>query len=173
MKKVIIVIVIAVVVVAYFLLRPGERQLPTRPPVEVEHYKEVTLYYGSPDATDLVAESRRVEISDQISDNIRTLIEELISGPRGDGIATLPSSTRLRAVFVRQGIAYLDFSRELVKDFSGGTAAEQILVGSLVQTVTSNFPEIEGIRILIEGEEATTIGGHLYISNILRPKDWR
>ncbi len=173
MKKAIPIIIVIVAVAAYFVLHQGEKGVPTKQQPALEHYREVTLYYGASDANGLVAEARRVEISDQLTDNIRRVIDELVSGPRNGGVATIPSSTRIRAVFANQGIAYIDFSRDIVDDFSGGTAAEYTLVSSLVQTIAANFPEIDGVRILVEGEEATTIGGHLYISTVLRPKDWR
>jgi spore germination protein GerM len=80
---------------------------------------------------------------------------------------------RLLAVFIHDKTAYLDFSREIIDDFSGGTAGEYMLVSSVVQTACGNFPEVEAVRITVEGEEVDTVGGHLYISRVLRPEEWR
>jgi germination protein M len=172
-KLTIVIIVIGALLVIWYAI--GHRQ-PAAPPEEVgevARVREVTLYFGSRDASSLVPEARRIASSDDILENLRSVIEELISGPADGGVATIPSSTRLLAVFVHDKVAYLDFSREIAADLPGGTAAEQMLLSSIVQTACGNFVDIEGVRILIEGEEVDTIGGHLYISNILRPKDWR
>ena len=79
----------------------------------------------------------------------------------------------MRAIYIRERTAYVDFSREIVDGFTGGSAGEYLLVASLVQTVCANFRDIDAVRILVEGEDVDTIGGHLDVSRPIRPKDWR
>ncbi len=140
---------------------------------EVETTREVTLYFGSHDGGSLVAEHRQIVSSRNILENLRRVLEELVSGPEGEAMASLPASARLRGVFIHDRTAFIDFSQEIVKDFAGGTTAEYVLISSLVQTVCANFPEVDAVRILVEGEEVNTVGGHLLVSRPLKPQEWR
>jgi spore germination protein GerM len=170
---IVIVVVAAAAVAVVVISRRTREPAQTDVAIEAERIREITLYFGSPDADGLVAEHRRIAASGKVLENVRKTAEELIGGPKQGGVATLPSSVRVLAVFVHDRTAYLDFSHEIVDDFSGGTAGEYMLVSSIVQTTCANFPEVEGVRILVEGEEVDTVGGHLYISRVLRPEEWR
>jgi spore germination protein GerM len=140
---------------------------------EVQTVREVTLYFGSSDGGSLVVEHRQISSSRDVLENLRRVIEALVSGPTEEGVATIPASARLRGVFIHDRTAFIDFSREIVSDFAGGTAAEYVLVSSLVQTACANFPEVDAVRILVEGEEVNTIGGHLLVSRPLKAQEWR
>lgn len=63
----------------------------------------------------------------------------------------------------RNNIIYLDFSEGLKNDFYGDTNKEHLFLKSLYKTVTSNITDVEDIRILINGKEIDTIGGHIFI----------
>jgi spore germination protein GerM len=174
-KRVLLIglVVVAVVVILVLVGRRTKEEAEPDLAVEAERVREVTLYFGSRDANGLVAEHRRIAASDDVLQSVRKVIEELISGPAQGGIPTIPSSVRLLAVFVHDKTTYLDFSREIIDDFSGGTAGEYMLISSVVHTACGNFQEVEAVRILVEGEEVDTVGGHLYISRVLRPEEWR
>ncbi|MBQ5389910.1 MAG: GerMN domain-containing protein, partial [Anaerovibrio sp.] len=47
--------------------------------------------------------------------------------------------------------------------FVGGSTGEEMLVGSLVNTLTE-FPEIKKVQILVEGKEIDSLSGHLDLS---------
>lgn len=140
---------------------------------KVETIREVTLYFGSIDGGSLVAEHRQISSTRNVLENLRRVIEALVGGPEGDGVASLPASARLRGVFIHDRTAFIDFSQEIVDDFAGGTTAEYVLISSLVQTACGNFPEVDAVRILVEGEEVNTIGGHLLMSRPLKVQEWR
>ena len=42
-------------------------------------------------------------------------------------------------------------------------------VYSLVQTVTTNFPDAKRVRVLVNGEPAETLGGHIWLGKSLQP----
>jgi spore germination protein GerM len=148
---------------------------PSRPgdAGEVETVREVTLYFGSDDGGSLVAEHRQISSTRDVLKNLRRVIEALVAGPEEDGVASIPASARLRGVFIDDRTAFIDFSKEIVSEFSGGTTAEYVLIASLVQTACGNFPEVDAVRILVEGEEVNTIGGHLLVSRPLKAQEWR
>jgi germination protein M len=171
--------VIAVIILACaFAAWQVSRRLGHEPEVQTEvdtslETRAVTLYFGSRDARGLVPESRELRARDDVIGDLRGVVEALISGPQESGVATLPSATRLLGAYITDGTAYLDFSREVMDATTGSTAGEYMLIASVVNTVCSNFDDVEAVRVLVEGEEVDTLGGHLLISRPLRPSDWR
>lgn len=74
-----------------------------------------------------------------------------------------PQGTRLLRASVQNGLAEVDFSRELVSNFPGGSTTEVWIVQSLCKTL-AQFSDIEKARILVEGKPIETIGEHLDLS---------
>lgn len=175
MKRLIVILVAVVVAVAVLWLVRARLGAPLPPEeiLETERVRTVTLYYGSADGSSLVPEYRKIPSRDKALDNLRNLVEALVSGPREGGVGTIPASVRLRGVFIHEKTAVIDFSSELVDDFSGGSTTEYILISSLVQTVCANLSQVEAVRILVEGEEIESLGGHISIARPLRPQEWR
>jgi spore germination protein GerM len=175
MKKVFLVIVVLICVLAAWQLWHRLHQEPEVAPAVETAVKSrvVTLYFGSRDGNSLVPESRELGIRGSSAADLRLLIEALISGPDGEGVATLPPATRLIGAYIQGRTAYLDFSRDIIDPSTGGTAGEYLMIASLVNTVCANFEDIDAVEILLEGEEVDSIGGHLLISGPLRPQDWR
>lgn len=175
MRRLISILVVIVVAVAVFWLIRTRLAAPPPPEeaLETERVRTVTLYYGSPDGSSLVPEERTLASEETALDNLRNLVEALVEGPRRGGVATIPASARIRGVFMHEKTAVIDFSRELVDDFGGGSTSEYILISSLVQTVCANFSQVGEVRILVEGEEIESIGGHISLARPLRPEEWR
>ena len=90
-------------------------------------------------------------------------MEELARGPAGRGVVrTLPQGTQvLSVVFDDRGGAFVDFSRELVDGHPGGSTGELLTIGSVVQTLARNFPDVEEVTFLVEGRQIESIAGHL------------
>ena len=131
-------------------------------PTEEGNQREVTLFFQSPDSDDLVPEVRKIFLTETITDQARQTVKELISGPESRLVATIPPGTELREIYLtRDGTAYVDFSRTFVDRHPGGSSAEIATVFSLVDTLSFNFPEIRRIKILVEGEERSTLKEHL------------
>lgn len=74
-----------------------------------------------------------------------------------------PQGTRLLHVTVHNGIAEVDFSRELVDNFPGGSTTEALIVESLCKTL-AQFTDVEKVRVLVEGKKISTIGEHIDLS---------
>lgn len=175
MKKfVTVVIILACIFAVWQIWRRlgGDAEAP-REIDATQTTRTVTLYFGSRDAKGLVPESREIKAREDAVGDLRGIIEALISGPQDGGVPTLPPATRLLGAYMANGTAYLDFSREIVDASTGSTAGEYVLVSSIVNTVCSNFTGLEAVRILVEGEEVDTLGGHLLISRPLKPGEWR
>ena len=140
---------------------PPEEELGKLPPSQEE---EVILYFSNPDFTALVGEKRKIKKDSKWMERI---LEELLKGPKDRSLYNpIPPSTRLIAVFLEGDIAYVDLSVEMAKNQSGGTSQELLSVYAIIDTLTA-FPEIRKVKILIDGEETSTLCGHIDISQPL------
>lgn len=118
---------------------------------------EITLYYPTSDASKLVKVKKRFETKDPYS----KAVKELINGTdEKDLIGIFPKDVKLRGITLEKGIARVDFSEELVENFAGGSTSEQLLVASLVNTLTE-FKEIKAVEIFVAGKPIETLSGHL------------
>ncbi len=86
-----------------------------------------------------------------------------------DSGRSIPRGTRLLGVDVRGRTAYLDISREIRTGHPGGTSAEMQTIYAIVNTIALNFPQIDRVKILIEGRTEDTLAGHIDISAPLAP----
>ena len=132
-----------------------EAQAPEK---KVESTLSVTLYYPDDSGMKIIAVKRDVKPS---PDKYTAVMKSLMSGTDKKGtVDIIPKTAKLRSVKVKDGVAKVDFSRELVKDFNGGSTGEEMLVGSIVDTLTE-FSEVKKVQILVEGKAVDTIAGHM------------
>ena len=96
------------------------------------------------------------------------MIEELIKGPTGKLIPTLPPRTKcLNIKLNEKGVASVNFNKSLSKDHPGGSSAEILTTYSIVNSLTQNFPKIKQVQILVEGKPIESISGHLSLKQPL------
>ena len=93
----------------------------------------------------------------------------LLSGPTLGGEPLFPPRTKLLGIEESEGLATVDFSRELLTAHPGGSLSELKTVYGLVNTLAENFPYIRGVRILVEGESVETLKGHVDLRGALAP----
>ncbi|HSB05131.1 MAG TPA: GerMN domain-containing protein [Thermodesulfobacteriota bacterium] len=133
--------------------------------------KEVTLYFSDREAEYLIGEKREIKKKEAVEDEAGELIQELIKGPKGRLLPTLPSRTKLLSLHLdEKGMAKVNFSKALSKDHPGGSSAEMVTVYSVVNSLVLNFPKIKRVQFLVEGREIDTITGHLSISKPVSPR---
>jgi spore germination protein GerM len=91
-------------------------------------------------------------------------MEEYLKGPAGGKATSLPKNARLLGVYKgADRILYIDISGEFRRNFQGDAFAEFLLLKSLYESLISNVEDIQDVKVLIEGKEAETLGGHLYL----------
>ena len=138
-----------------------------------EKNQEFTLnvYYPNEDGTKLLPVKRKVRPL-AAEDKYTAAVKSLMEGTKEKGkIVIIPKQAKLRSVKLVNGVAKVDFSQDLVKHFVGGSTGEEMLVGSVVNTLTE-FPEVKQVQILIEGSPVETLAGHMDLSTPLsRMKD--
>ena len=124
----------------------------------------IKVYYPDENATGLVAVEKSIKDTDN---KYQAAVEALMAGTDKKGLANgFPKKAKLLQVTVSGKVAKVDFSRELQKNFVGGSTGEEMLVGSVVNTLTE-FPEIQKVQILVDGQEVETLSGHMDLSQPL------
>ena len=129
----------------------------------------VTVYFPNADGTKLIAVSKNIKAGD---DKYLGAVQALSEEPADKKLtAVMPKNTKINSVKVDKGIAYVDFSKEFVKNFTGGSTGEIMLVGSIVNTLTEHA-EIKSVQILVDSKKIDTLAGHMDLSEpIKRMKD--
>ena len=132
--------------------------------------QEINLFLLDPTSLTLVpvkTERRlhRTELTKRLSQVVTALIQETPPNFRN----TIPRGTLLNESYIdTQHTAYLDFSSHLSEGHIGGTTAELLTITAILKTVFDAFPDdIKQVQILIDGEEAKTLVGHLNLSQPL------
>jgi spore germination protein GerM len=159
---------------ALFLIRQGKVRV-FKPEVTKQiasrEQKNVILYFSDEEGEFLVGERNRITKRDRVDEEAKELVAELIRGPKGRLIPTLPSETRLLNLHVDEnGMAKVSFSKAFTADHPGGSSAEIMTVYSIVNTLTTNFPQIKRVQILVEGKEIESIAGHLSLMKPISSK---
>ncbi|OEU50640.1 MAG: hypothetical protein BA872_05875 [Desulfobacterales bacterium C00003060] len=122
------------------------------------------LYYMDANSQFLRAEERTLAQPDNAVERASSIVNALIDGPDGELLPTVPAETMLRALYITEdGIAYVDLDRSVSEKHPGGCSCELFTVFSIVNTLALNIPEIEAVKILIDGREAKTLSGHIDI----------
>jgi spore germination protein GerM len=133
--------------------------------------KEVVIYFSDSEGEYLVGEKREISKKSEVKEEAKEAIVELIKGPKGKLIPTLPPRTKLLTLQINDaGLAKVNFSPALSKDHPGGSSGEMMTVYSIVNSLSLNFPQIKRVQILIDGEPAETITGHLSLEQPIFPK---
>lgn len=128
----------------------------------------VKLFFLAPDQPALLIEDREVAYSADLAGQVRTVVEEIVKGPRNGLIGTLPPETRVIDAFVTAGgVAYVDLSKEASEKHPGGSRNELLSVYSVVNSLTSNFPAVKRVQILVEDHQVATLAGHVDLTHPL------
>ena len=92
----------------------------------------------------------------------RAIVEALIKGPQKGLIRTIPVGTELNAIYIDPNkVCYLDLSETVKKKHPCGTNSELLTIYSVVNSLILNVSEVKRVKILINGNEAPTLAGHI------------
>lgn len=126
---------------------------------EIDENKEnskYNLYFTDSNAEYLVAESREIN-------NVtpKSIIEELLKGPKKDGLyPSLNSEIHVKDVTVKDKIATIDFDESVLGRVTG-TTGEQMAMYSMANTLILNKSlGIEKIQFTLNGQHMDSLGEH-------------
>jgi hypothetical protein len=60
-------------------------------------------------------------------------------------------------------VLYVDLSDEFRRNFQGDALTEFFLLKGLYESIISNVEDIQDVKVLVDGKEVETLGGHLYL----------
>jgi spore germination protein GerM len=133
--------------------------------------RQVRLYFESPDLL-LASETRNVELPANPAAAMSATVRELFKGSANTSVPRpFPADTLvLGAYLLPDGTAFIDVGGSTLRQGWGtGSHAELMAIYSVVQTISTNFPEVKRVRILVNGEPAETLAGHISLARALTP----
>jgi germination protein M len=143
---------------------PASEQAAPVTPVETVR---VTLFFPGAEDGKLRPEERDLPRPAGAGAFLKTLFAELQKGPTQTGLVrVVPERIGLRTAFLLpEGEVVLDLAVDAGLSF--GSAEELAIIASLVDTVLQNVADTSRVRILVNGEPAETLGGHVDLTRPL------
>jgi spore germination protein GerM len=136
--------------------------------------KMVHLYFADETDQYLKVEDRVLGHPDSPCQFAQILLNALFEGSNKSLNPVLPKGDFLRAVYIENDshTAYVDLKQMIVAHFPGGVTQELLTIYAIVNTLTLNMREVKQVKIIIGGQEADTLNGHLdirypYTTNML------
>ncbi len=168
----------------------GERVVIARPTSPIPPTpippKRVVLYFESPVDELLHPETRDLPAAPDEVAFLRAIVSAVLEGPRRqDLLKPLPDRWTLRAAFRLRDLAVLDLEPQPAQPddpasassvdpkWRTGTHEEEAAIQALILSIARNIPEVRRLVLLVGGEPAETLGGHLDISHPLAPDSAR
>lgn len=92
----------------------------------------------------------------------KQVLNTLLAGPVDADLRTLPADAALLEFYLLpDGTGIADFSEALSSSMPSGIESEQMAADSIARTLEANVPQVRRLKILIHGQEAETLAGHL------------
>jgi len=143
---------------------PAAAGTPAVTPVQTVR---VTIFFPGKDDEKLHAEERDIPKPAGPSAYLKALFAELKRGPTREAlVAALPGKIALRGAYLpADGVAVLDLAMDPSPSY--GSSEEVTIVAALVDTVLQNVAGTTRVRLLVNGEPAETLGGHVDLTRPL------
>ena len=176
------IVVLAVMVVFGLIALPGLRRavqrLRTTPKTDEQARREVMqepistptdvqvraqMYWLSASSPyTLEPTAIQLPLSADAVERSKQLLDALIARAPAPERRTLPAEASLLAFYIQpDGTAIADFSDEISSAMPSGILSEELAVESVAETLGSNVSGIKQLKILVHGQEADTLAGHL------------
>lgn len=92
----------------------------------------------------------------------RQVLDALIANPTSASERTLPADAAVLGFYILpDGTAIADFSDALASETPSGILSEEMAVNSIARTLENNVSILHRLKILIHGQEADTLAGHV------------
>lgn len=147
----------------------GNSESEKTPPsiaAESEDFFTLRIYY--PAGNDLTMIEKKLPRRIRQLSVAEAVIEEFFKGPENDDLLNIPQNVKLLGLYKdAQQILYIDLSDEIRRNFQGDAHSEYLLLKALHESLVSNLQEFRDYKILVEGKELESLGGHLYLKYTL------
>jgi len=115
------------------------------------------------DGSRLAREARELEPCADTPACVKEVLDELFSGPVGELTEAIPEGALLNSVRIDGTSAIVDVNRNFVDELPSGSASEMMAVYSIVNTICVNFPQINRVKLTVEGNDKAALA-HLDLS---------
>ena len=130
----------------------------------------IILFFPSEHDSLLHREEREIIPESSLALQAKRIISELLNGSQLGFISPIPPETKLRELYItKEGVAYVDFSREIMDKHLSGSSAEMSTIYSIVNSLSYNLKPIKKVFILVDGGEKKTLGGHIDLTGPFQP----
>ena len=146
----------------------ASREVPPKPHLQQPSGVRTAVLFFVADGTRLGREARELEPCGETTACVKSLLDELSSGPVGDMDAALPEGAAFNSVRIEGDTAVIDLNKNFADDLPSGSSAEMLAVYSIVDTVCANFPQIAQVKLTIEGAGEARLR-HLDLADPLTP----
>ncbi|MDD2734711.1 MAG: GerMN domain-containing protein [Desulfuromonadaceae bacterium] len=147
----------------------SSQEVPVTPPQSsTESIRSVTLFFVA-DGTRLVREARELDSCDADTACVKSVLDELLNGPLSSEFEkAIPEGVIVTSVRLEGSLATIRFNSLFFEAMLSGSSAEMLAVYSVVNTIAVNFPQIQKVKLEIDGNE-TGMLRHLDLSEPLMP----
>ncbi len=134
---------------------------------------KATLFFASADGQRLVGVETEVPLAEGTVAQARAIVDALLTTPPPAPLSsTIPAGTTLRGLYVSQrNEVFVDLDGTVRAKHPGGSMQELLTVYGVVNTVLVNLPTVGEVQILIDGQEADTLAGHVDLRRPLRKNE--
>lgn len=176
------ILILSAMVVVGLIAVPGLRQaiqrLQSPPKTEEQSRREVMeepvstptdkqvqaqmFWLSTASSNSLEATAIQLPLSADPVERSKQLLNALILRAPSAEKRTIPAQASLLAFYLQpDGTAIADFSDEFSSAMPSGILSEQLAEQSIVQTLGANVAGIKQLKILVHGQEAEALAGHL------------
>ena len=135
---------------------------------KTEDFFSLRIYY--PVDNRLQMEERRLPRRTRQIAIAEATIKEFLKGPVATAVPNIiPRDSRLLGLYRgTDGVLYVDLSDEFRRNLQCDATTEFLILKGLYKSLVSNVQDMQDVKILIEGKEIETLGGHFYLSYPLK-----
>lgn len=118
---------------------------------EQERQTMITLYFKDKEENKLIPEVRKIDSKKLLIDPYKYLLEELHKGPKNEKLKMIiPENTKINNIKLDKDVLIIDFSKEFIE--KSNEEDKKLNIEAILKTM-SELNEINGIKIIIDGEE--------------------
>lgn len=146
----------------------SSHEIPVTPPQPSSEGKRSVALFFAADGTRLAREAREIDPCGDDNACLKSVLDELLNGPVGEFGETVPEGTAVDAVRIEGNQVTIEFNRTFIDAMPPGSSAEMLAVYSVVNTVAVNFPQIQKVKLNVDGNSGVILR-HLDLSDPLSP----
>ncbi|MEW6109842.1 MAG: GerMN domain-containing protein [Nitrospirota bacterium] len=136
-------------------------------PADLEDFFFIRLYHPAGNRLQTV-EKRLPKRTRQLS-IAEAVIEEFFKGPVDAENTGVPRNVKLLGLYKdADRILYIDLSDDFRRNFHGDALSEYLLLRGIYESLISNTQDYSDFKILVEGKEIESLGGHFYLKYTLK-----